>query len=42
LLAIQILATADAKLQKALSEFKDKLANESRAKNQTLVEALKR
>jgi 5-(carboxyamino)imidazole ribonucleotide mutase len=36
LLAVQILATSDARLQKALREFKEKLANESRAKNQTL------
>jgi 5-(carboxyamino)imidazole ribonucleotide mutase len=36
LLAVQILAVADTKLQKALGQFKEKLANESRAKNQTL------
>jgi len=36
LLAIQILATADTRLQKALVEFKEKLATESRAKNKTL------
>jgi 5-(carboxyamino)imidazole ribonucleotide mutase len=42
LLAVQILSTSDEKLQKALAEFKKKLANESRAKNQTLLKALKR
>jgi 5-(carboxyamino)imidazole ribonucleotide mutase len=42
LLAIQILAVAEPKLQKALAEFKEKLAGESRAKNRTLVESLKR
>jgi 5-(carboxyamino)imidazole ribonucleotide mutase len=36
LLAIQILSTADARLQKALVDFKEKLAAESRAKNKTL------
>jgi 5-(carboxyamino)imidazole ribonucleotide mutase len=36
LLAIQMLALADPKLQKALSGFKEKLAKESRAKNKTL------
>jgi len=36
ILAIQILATADARLQKALADFKEKLATESRAKNKTL------
>jgi 5-(carboxyamino)imidazole ribonucleotide mutase len=36
ILAVQILATADATLQKALIEFKEKLAQESRAKNATL------
>jgi 5-(carboxyamino)imidazole ribonucleotide mutase len=36
LLAIQILAGADPKLQKALQDFKVKLAEESRAKNKTL------
>jgi 5-(carboxyamino)imidazole ribonucleotide mutase len=39
LLAIQILAVADAKLRHALAEFKQKLANESRAKNETLRSA---
>src|SRR4051812_23739508 len=37
LLAVQILAVADATLQKALVDFKEKLANESRAKNKTLA-----
>ena len=37
LLAVQILAVADARLQKALEDFKEKLANESRAKNQALA-----
>jgi 5-(carboxyamino)imidazole ribonucleotide mutase len=37
LLAVQILAIADAKLQKALGQFKEKLAKESRAKNQALT-----
>jgi len=36
LLAVQILAVGDARLQKALEEFKHKLADESRAKNQNL------
>ena len=36
LLAVQILATADAALQKKLEQFKEKLAEESRAKNKTL------
>ena len=36
LLAVQILATADAGLQKALVDFKEKLVTESRAKNKTL------
>lgn len=36
LLAVQILATADAHLQKALGQYKEKLAEESRAKNKTL------
>ena len=35
LLAVQILAVGDARLQKALVEFKQKLAEESRAKNKT-------
>jgi len=42
LLAMQILSTSDARLQQALVDFKGKLADESRAKNKTLVEALKR
>ena len=37
LLAVQILAVADPKLGKALDGFKTKLAEESRAKNQTLA-----
>ena len=37
LLAAQILATADAALQKKLVQFKEKLAEESRAKNKTLA-----
>jgi 5-(carboxyamino)imidazole ribonucleotide mutase len=37
ILAVQILATADAKLQKALADFKVKLTEESRAKNATLA-----
>ena len=37
LLAMQILAIADEKLQKALVGFKEKLAEESRAKNKSLV-----
>ena len=36
LLAVQILSTADADLQKAFVEFKAKLVVESRAKNKTL------
>ena len=40
LLAMQILATADSRLQSALGAFKEKLANESRAKNQTLAKAM--
>jgi 5-(carboxyamino)imidazole ribonucleotide mutase len=36
LLAVQILAVGDARRQKALVEFKQKLAEESRAKNQNL------
>jgi 5-(carboxyamino)imidazole ribonucleotide mutase len=39
LLAIQILATADKRLQKALVEFKARLLAESRAKNKTLAAA---
>ncbi len=37
LLAVQILAVGDARLQKALAGFKQKLAEESRAKNKTLA-----
>jgi len=37
LLAVQILAVADARLAGALAAFKEKLADESRAKNKTLV-----
>jgi 5-(carboxyamino)imidazole ribonucleotide mutase len=37
ILAVQILATGDAKLQKALADFKVKLMEESRAKNKTLA-----
>jgi len=40
LLAIQILATADPKLQQSLADFKVKLTEESRAKNQTLLKSL--
>lgn len=40
LLAMQILATCDDRLQKAYVSFKEKLANESRAKNQTLAKTL--
>ena len=40
LLAMQILATADSRLQNALASFKERLANESRAKNQTLEKTL--
>ena len=36
LLAVQILAVGDARLQKALANFKVKLAKESRAKNRNL------
>jgi 5-(carboxyamino)imidazole ribonucleotide mutase len=36
LLAVQILAVGDERLQKALSAFKEKLAEESRAKNKNL------
>ncbi len=39
LLAIQILATADPRLRKALAAFKEKLLAESRAKNKTLATA---
>jgi len=38
LLAVQILAVGDARLQKALVEFKQKLAEESRAKNKALAQ----
>ena len=37
LLAVQILGLGDERLQKALAEFKQKLADESRAKNKTLA-----
>ena len=37
LLAVQILAVGDERLQKALVGFKQKLAEESRAKNKTLA-----
>ena len=37
LLAVQILAVADTALQKKLAGFKDKLAEESRAKNRNLT-----
>ena len=37
LLAVQILSLGDERLQKALMEFKQKLADESRAKNSTLA-----
>ena len=37
LLAVQILATADTRLQKALADFKVKLTEESRAKNKSLT-----
>ena len=37
LLAVQILAVADPKLQAALKHFKEKLTEESRAKNKTLA-----
>jgi 5-(carboxyamino)imidazole ribonucleotide mutase len=36
LLAIQILAASDVKLQQAMLKYKDKIAEESRAKNQSL------
>jgi 5-(carboxyamino)imidazole ribonucleotide mutase len=36
LLAVQILAVGETRLQKALEDFKQKLADESRAKNQNL------
>ena len=36
ILAVQILAASDAKLQAALLKFKDRLAEESRAKNKSL------
>ena len=39
LLAVQILAVSDKRLQKALAKFKQKLAKESRAKNQNLKKA---
>ncbi|HOB33942.1 MAG TPA: 5-(carboxyamino)imidazole ribonucleotide mutase, partial [Verrucomicrobiota bacterium] len=39
LLAIQILATADSRLRRALLRFKETLADESRAKNQALATA---
>lgn len=41
LLAMQILATGDDRLQKAYVSFKEKLASESRAKNETLAKSLK-
>jgi 5-(carboxyamino)imidazole ribonucleotide mutase len=37
ILAAQILAVGDGRLQKALSKFKEKLAKESRAKNKTIA-----
>lgn len=37
LLAVQILATADAALQEKLEQFKEKLAEDSRAKNKSLL-----
>jgi 5-(carboxyamino)imidazole ribonucleotide mutase len=37
ILAVQILATGNAQLQSALSDFKKKLTEESRAKNKTLI-----
>jgi len=37
LLAVQILATADAALQRKLEEFKQRLGEESRAKNRNLA-----
>jgi len=36
ILAVQILATSDEKLRKALMQFKQKLADESRAKNKNI------
>jgi 5-(carboxyamino)imidazole ribonucleotide mutase len=39
LLAVQILAVADESLQKALTEFKGRLMEESRAKNKNLANA---
>ena len=39
ILAVQILATGDTRLQAALVEFKQKLMAESRAKNKTLTQA---
>jgi 5-(carboxyamino)imidazole ribonucleotide mutase len=39
ILAVQILSTGDARLQKALADFKVKLMEESRAKNATLQKA---
>lgn len=41
LLAVQILAIADATLQQSLQDFKARLADESRAKNKTLTDALR-
>ena len=38
LLAVQILATADENLRQAMLKYKDKLADESRAKNKTLAQ----
>ena len=38
ILAVQILAVSDGRLQKALMAFKQKLAEESRAKNKTLAQ----
>jgi 5-(carboxyamino)imidazole ribonucleotide mutase len=38
LLAVQILSVGDGRLQKALVEFKQKLAEESRAKNKSLAQ----
>jgi 5-(carboxyamino)imidazole ribonucleotide mutase len=40
LLAVQILAVADTRLQQSLAEFKVRLAEESRAKNRTLEAAI--
>jgi 5-(carboxyamino)imidazole ribonucleotide mutase len=39
ILAVQILATGDAKLQQSLADFKVKLMEESRAKNATLTKS---